>query len=391
MKRLIGITLVALAITGCRSEIDNAETVIRNGLIYKYGETDPFTGLVLNTPAGIPGISALCNSQVEKGRYSGKSECFYNSQKVYEVEFSEGSKDGTETVFDAETGKTKSVKNWKSNRLHGTSEEYLNGTLIIRKEYKDGLQDGDEAGWSEDGQTKLTDITWSNGKELNGFKTQFNTSYNYPSGKYNYLNGQLHGQQLTYSITNSGKQYTHIENNFQNGKQDGIFKRYISIPNTDTIQQDLEILYKNGDTVSGWFRQHSKVDGRLIQEIKLIRAPNDEGKGFYDDYPGTLVPDGLIKKYNALLDTTTGEELWVNGVKVDRAVQTQESQEASTHIREEETPREEYLADSTQAFSSEGCLDAWISAYRKEIGDEAVIVSEQIDEWEDWCSEGKLP
>lgn len=76
MKRLIGITLVALAITGCKSEIDNAETVIRNGLIYKYGETDPFTGLVLNTPAGIPGISALCNSQVEKGRYSGKSECF---------------------------------------------------------------------------------------------------------------------------------------------------------------------------------------------------------------------------------------------------------------------------------------------------------------------------
>ncbi|MCY1392078.1 hypothetical protein D9M71_69390 [compost metagenome] len=391
MKRLIGITLVALAITGCKTEIDNAETVIRNGLIYKYGETDPFTGLVLNTPAGIPGISALCNSQVENGSYSGKSECFYNSQKVYEVEFSAGSKDGTETVFDAETGKTKSVKNWKSNRLHGTAEEYLNGILISRKEYKNGLQDGDEVGWSEDGQTKLTDITWSNGKELNGFKTQLNTNFNYPSGKYNYLNGQLHGQQLTYSRTNSGKQYTHIENNFQNGKQDGIFKRYISIPNTDTIQQDLEILYKNDDTVSGWLRQYSKVDGRLIQEIKLIRAPNDEGKGFYDEYPGTLVPDGLIKKYNALLDTTTGEELWINGVKVDHHSQPQESQESSTHIREEDTPRELYLADSTQAFSSEGCLDAWITAYRKEMGDEAMIVSEQIDEWEDWCSEGKLP
>ncbi|MDV5862516.1 toxin-antitoxin system YwqK family antitoxin [Pseudomonas aeruginosa] len=395
MKELIGITLVALAITGCKSEIDNAETVIRNGLIYKYGETDPFTGLVLNTPAGIPGISALCNSQVEKGRYSGKSECFYNSQKVYEVEFSAGSKDGTETVFDAETGETKSVKNWKSNRLHGTAEEYLNGTLVSRKEYKNGLQDGDEAGWSEDGQTKLTEITWSNGKELNGFKTYFdtssNTGLNNPSGTYNYLNGKLHGQQITYSRTDSGKQYTHIEKYFQNGKQDGIFKRYISIPNTDVIQQDLEILYKNDDTVSGWFRQYSRVDGRLIQEIKLIRAPNDEGKGFYDDYPGTLVPDGLIKKYNALLDTTTGEELWVHGVKVDHPPQPQESQESSTHIREEETPREEYLADSTQAFSSEACLDAWITAYRKEIGDAAMIVSEQIDEWKDWCGEGKLP
>lgn len=136
------------------------------------------------------------------------------------------------------------------------------------------------------------------------------------------------------------------------------------------------------------------MDGRLIQEIKLIRAPNDEGKGFYDDYPGTLVPDGLIKIYNALLDTTTGEELWVNRVKVDHPPQPQEIQEiqeSSTHIREEETLREEYLANSTQASSSEGCLDAWIAAYRKEIGDEAMIVSEQIDEWKDWCSEGRLP
>ncbi len=59
----------------------------------------------------------------------------------------------------------------------------------------------------------------------------------------------------------------------------------------------------------------------------------------------------------------------------------QESKASSTHTREEETPHEEYLADRTQAFSSEGCLDAWITAYRKEIGGEAMIVSEQIDEW----------
>ncbi|WP_212567512.1 hypothetical protein, partial [Pseudomonas aeruginosa] len=71
---------------------------------------------------------------------------------------------------------------------------------------------------------------------------------------------------------------------------------------------------------------------------------------------------------DGLTTTTTGEELWAHGVKVDHPPQSQESQESSTHIREEEAPHEEYLADSTQAFSSEGCLDAWITAYRKEIG-----------------------
>lgn len=125
MKRLIGIILVALAITGCKSEIDNAETVIRNGLIYKYGEPDPFTGLVLNTPAGVPGISALCNSQVEKGRYSGKSECFYNSQKVYEVEYLKASKTAPRkysmlkqaTKFPSRTGKEVTTGLLKSTRM----------------------------------------------------------------------------------------------------------------------------------------------------------------------------------------------------------------------------------------------------------------------------------
>ena len=37
------------------------------------------------------------------------------------------------------------------------------------------------------------------------------------------------------------------------------------------------------------------------------------------------------------------------------------------------------------------CLDAWITAFRKDVGDEAPIVSEQLNEWEDWCASGKYP
>lgn len=49
-----------------------------------------------------------------------------------------------------------------------------------------------------------------------------------------------------------------------------------------------------------------------------------------------------------------------------------------------ETKANSGAADST-------CLDDWIAAFRKEAGEDAMIVSEQLNEWEGWCSEGKRP
>jgi len=50
--------------------------------------------------------------------------------------------------------------------------------------------------------------------------------------------------------------------------------------------------------------------------------------------------------------------------------------------------------DNTLAPNSnsiEECQALWISAYQAEIGEDAMINSEQLDEWRGWCSEGKKP
>lgn len=39
----------------------------------------------------------------------------------------------------------------------------------------------------------------------------------------------------------------------------------------------------------------------------------------------------------------------------------------------------------------EQCLNAWIEAFREDVGEDAMIVGEQLSEWSGWCSEGKLP
>lgn len=408
MKKLITLLLAATALAGCKTEIDDAEVVVRNGLIYKYGEKDPFSGIVLNTPAGQRGIDGLCSVQIEKGRLNGKKECFQADQKTYEAEFSAGNKDGTEIIFDVATGKEASIKNWKDGLLNGLAEEYIDGTMTSQKEYKNGKLDGKESRWSDDGQTILTELTWSNDTKQTGFETT-------PQGEYKYLNGKLHGEQITYSKNNNGNIYIYLVKNYTNGKMDGISKEYSSTGSAGIIQQKLEILYKNNDAVSGWFRQY-KSDGSLIQEIKLVRAPNDDGKGFYDDYPGTLVPDGLIKKYNKHLGAFQGEELWEHGVKLKYSHSSPYgSEDPKFYIQDinnqfsgySEVSRDEYLAyktaqtfspennqitaSNTQTPSTENCVDAWISAFREEMGEDAMIVGEQLNEWKDWCNEGKQP
>ncbi|MEQ6696968.1 hypothetical protein V4W74_12660 [Pseudomonas aeruginosa] len=43
------------------------------------------------------------------------------------------------------------------------------------------------------------------------------------------------------------------------------------------------------------------------------------------------------------------------------------------------------------AMDAEACLDAWIAAYRQDEGDEVAIIHDQITEWQQLCSEGRLP
>ncbi|WP_271410524.1 hypothetical protein [Pseudomonas sp. Q1-7] len=51
------------------------------------------------------------------------------------------------------------------------------------------------------------------------------------------------------------------------------------------------------------------------------------------------------------------------------------------------------LAVKEKASSSDTdtCVDKWISAFRKENGEEALIHYSFFDEWEGWCAEGKQP
>lgn len=397
MKKPILALLIAAALTGCQSEIDHAETVTRNGLIYKYGETTPYSGLVVNIPAGLPGMTALCNSQIEKGRDSGHSECLFNGQKVYEVQYQAGNKHGTERVFDAKTGNPVAVTNWNKGRQDGVTERYLNGHLVAQMEYTNGKQDGEETRWSDDDQTVLTKLTWRDGEKEEGYLED-------SGGRYRYLNGHLHGAQLKYDyIVGQLKPFTSAEENYDQGKLEGVQKRFVNILHTDIVQQESEITYVKGVAIAGWLKKFDPVNGDVTQEIKLTQSPDSHDEDFSSDYPGNLVPDGMVKRPDI-----EGEEVWANGVKIKFSYIYDEPrfevlENTTPHESYKEVSQAEYLAygaepshalnsakdPAASASNQQNCIEAWMGAYRQEAGAQAAVNSEQLDEWEDWCKAGK--
>ena len=83
-------------------------------------------------------------------------------------------------------------------------------------------------------------------------------------------------------------------------------------------------------------------------------------------------------------------ELYENsGINDQRAIQA----EFSKHY---EGGWEQFQADLNGGTASastdpEQCLNAWIKAFRDDVGEDAMIVGEQLNEWKGWCSKGKLP
>lgn len=158
----------------------------------------------------------------------------------------------------------------------------------------------------------------------------------------NYVDGNINGGVIFYSLKDKSKSVL-AEAEYTGGKLSGEFKVYglksnKLISRTVWVNGVLNGLVENfSDDTQKLTRRASAVDGKLEGDVEE-----------YDGLSGDLVK------------TTT----YKAGVKVE---------------------------PKTAVASKESCSDSWMSAYRKEVGDEAAITSDQISEWEQWCAEGKMP
>jgi antitoxin component YwqK of YwqJK toxin-antitoxin module len=194
-KRYSALT-ICLALAACGAQkIDDRQTEVIQGLVYKHGDKDPFTGIVTNSRAlnSFVGYTDGCSISYKDGVVAGEADCFAgNGVKVLEVHFTDERKSGIEKHWNAANGKLNYQASWDAGNKDGVEKIYDGEGKTLRQEitWKEGARSGAEKAWSDDG-TLITSLEWTDGKK-SGKETTVNGSTTVES---NFDEGQLSGPQ----------------------------------------------------------------------------------------------------------------------------------------------------------------------------------------------------
>lgn len=165
-----------------------------------------------------------------------------------------------------------------------------------------------------------------------------------PLFKLHFSKNVMEGTVVVYDLKRKGNVIA--EANFRNGELDGESKIY-SYGTSKLIHR----VGWEGGLATGLEEQFDESTGKLIFSGTLK-------SGAYDGVATKYSPDGaIIEKTN-----------WVLG-KAEVAVEN----------------------SSPKVASNEACVDLWMNKHRQQVGQDAMISTEQIDEWTNLCKQGKMP
>jgi antitoxin component YwqK of YwqJK toxin-antitoxin module len=283
-----------LMLQGCGQKIDVRQLQQNNGLAYKVGDNDPFSGTVTNYPVtqfAIVSENGTCSVQMSHGLIDGSVLCTTDKgAKLYEGSWNEGKKNGNETVWFAQNGNVVSSREWKIGRKSGIEQRFnphIN-KLISEIHWIDDQKSGRERHWDVKGNVVLVDFNWTDGNKTGSSK----------EGEWeeSYVDGQLDGVRRRYAVNDSQTAssflveeqmvqqleggavsavgrlgfYLAQEENWKNGKQEGMSRSWD----------------RNGIVVSeGQFKEGKRVglrewDGnRVLRRESYFEPDNQELSG----------------------------------------------------------------------------------------------------------------
>jgi hypothetical protein len=337
LRRTAGLLAVAsaLSLAACAEKIlDFRNAEVSSGKIFSKGENTPFTGKLTNIPftkiqsAGLaPFLPLIATVTGNKGF----AELFMVNAIAALMGNSNGGLLCNTTI--------------KAGYLNGATECGLEGKTVLNLSYKDGSLDG-----------KVQFIDPSISKEV---------------AQGQLANGKLEGESKIFDARSG--QLLHTVN------------------------------WKQG--VTNGAEESRNKDGKTVFKATIVDGKYDgEAKRF--DEKGELVITSYFKAGVAERDVRPGlsdeancVEDWVasraskNLPKGDEALYTAWRQACKQGTRWN-SPGAELVkaAPSPASAASTGqCVDQWTAAHRKEVGSDAMISGQQLDEWEQWCVEGKKP
>ncbi|OHX11550.1 hypothetical protein BI347_17995 [Chromobacterium sphagni] len=179
---------------------------------------------------------------------------------------------------------------------------------------------------------------------------------------------------------------------FNRGQADG--KLEIFSPHTHKLRYHVN--FEHGTPVGSEeaFNENSGVlvgraeyeNGKLQGEV--VRYADDGKRVIYRAHYVEGTPEGVEESFDPNTGQVTSYAIWEHGVQTttlsgDEAIQAHNGKSLS-----------EITHPSTSTISSadvDACQQAWMTAFRKEQGDTAIVTQDQMTEWEEQCRQGKRP
>jgi antitoxin component YwqK of YwqJK toxin-antitoxin module len=494
MKQLtiLAVLISMAAVSGCTSTIESGQLDYDNGIAYKHGDTDPFTGKVHFAVSDNPqfvgkieyalnpdhhaydvvGWDYSCLIAFKKGTHEGDTRCTYangniassftlhnglldgeairyneKGDKVYVTHWDKGVNDGEQEVYSADGRHV--IHAWTAEEGHKRGKE-------IRR-YADG-DDLAEGKWGDDGRftgTMYVPDEWSiytlkEGIKDGSFKKldRNDLSLKRVSVEGSYSDGQMdgtwtyHGRIAIGSVSNG---VTTLD-------------RLIRLPQGDEV----ELSWKDGE-LSGPIKVYDKdkhvllsfsvAGGKILPPVERFDPESSKQVAFtddatisalnYDPMDSSSNPDlareaasmsqrdSMYQQVNQALGAQRQLQA-VNRARVDyvldpvhnpdpatiqspvQSVATGKSSSTAA-AAPQVVPSAPILASSSQAATRQAqadaqtatvpansssatpeadtglsmCVSTWVTAFRKEQGEDVIVTKDQLDEWQAWCSQGK--
>jgi antitoxin component YwqK of YwqJK toxin-antitoxin module len=154
---VVGLWSLAACSTG---RVDRVDTEVRDGITYRAGASQPFTGVIVDpfadSVAGVADDVVWAVTEYREGLSDGMRTEWYPSGAVRRrASFLAGKASGVSKKWYA-SGQPRSEAEYLRGALHGRLRRwYENGQLRVDRQYLNGFPDGPVREWYENGQPKI--------------------------------------------------------------------------------------------------------------------------------------------------------------------------------------------------------------------------------------------
>lgn len=273
---------------------DISEKIIKNGIVYRKGESDPFTGVFKGE-----GILEEYKKGIKHGNFSGDI-VIDNEKYTFEGEYVEGIKHG-EWKIRYPDKKIKAILHYNYDLPKGQWTYFYNNNQVQGYEnFTNGVISGETIFYEKDGNL-LRRSNYKNGL-IDGEMVLYRKNHSLDS-IVNFSSGNLNGKIEVYSQNN----ILQLQGNYKNNKRDNLWKLYYNtgdlkmiISYTHGLKNGRMVVYgKAGEVVQTTiYRDNNEVDNTG----KIISKAPEEGEDNIAKRYHKMVYNFEYLKYNVALN-----------------------------------------------------------------------------------------